>query len=875
MGVSLHSPSNIRSSPYRPSGDQHWLAAAAIVLILCSSLMAAGLVVQAEAAYRTGQYEQAIDLAQKAMDQGRSGVRTWRVLTNAAMAMGRYQQAANYIERALQDYPDSILLWLLAAEVLPYVGQSQRATSSLDLAYRLASRRALERMSAEDLVATGQVLLQLGGEPRIILDQFYLPAIQRDPNCPDPYIAAGTLAIDKQDYQLAARYIREAIARIPEEPDCYLILARAFYPNDRRSMLDAINKAVKINPRHVASLLLLAEHMIDCEDYPSTEKVLQHALEVNPWHPEALALKALLAHLTNDPNQAAQFRAKALHWWQDNPRVDHLIGKKLSQKYRFSEGLNMQLKALQMDPMYMPARLQAAQDLLRLGSEEEGWDMVEAVHKHDPYNVTAYNLVCLRDRIKTFEVLQADGLTVRMDPTHARLYGQQVIDLLRQARTALADAYGYRPGHITVEIFPNPQDFAVRTFGMPGAEGFLAVCFGNLITARAPGPSPPHNWHAILWHEYTHAVTLEVTKNKMPRWLSEGISVYEQGRHNPSWSYKMDPQYRQLIQKERLPGLSGLSEAFLDPRSPVHLQFAYYLAGLAVEFIIEHVGMTGMRAILEDLATGQPIEDVLTRRVGRLEVLDQQFLAFATDRFQQQGLHADWEQPTGGDLDPTDANAIGQFLAARPNNIWALKALARVQIGQGQLQQAIDTLQRLIRLCPEDTGQDNAYVLLAKIYQQVGQLDKEWAVLEGLAQLSADAGDAFLRLVEMAYARQDWDALIRYGQGYIAVDPLNGQVYQRLGQAFQATAQYRRAIEAYTKALLLDPEDPGYIHYRLAGLLRPVEPTEARRHILEALAFAPRFRQGYRLLLDIVADLQQNVQGGSSDGGVTSDQQRP
>ena len=33
----------------------------------------------------------------------------------------------------------------------------------------------------------------------------------------------------------------------------------------------------------------------------------------------------------------------------------------------------------------------------------------------------------------------------------------------------------------------------------------------------------------------------------MPRWLSEGISVYEERQENPAWGQSMTPQYRELI----------------------------------------------------------------------------------------------------------------------------------------------------------------------------------------------------------------------------------------------------------------------------------------------------------------------------------------
>ncbi len=50
-----------------------------------------------------------------------------------------------------------------------------------------------------------------------------------------------------------------------------------------------------------------------------------------------------------------------------------------------------------------------------------------------------------------------------------------------------------------------------------------------------------------MWHEFCHVITLNLTHNKMPRWLSEGISVYEESQQDPRWGQQMNPQYRQMI----------------------------------------------------------------------------------------------------------------------------------------------------------------------------------------------------------------------------------------------------------------------------------------------------------------------------------------
>ena len=83
----------------------------------------------------------------------------------------------------------------------------------------------------------------------------------------------------------------------------------------------------------------------------------------------------------------------ALAQWSTNPEVDHLIGRKLSQKYRFAEGAALQKQALGLDADYLPAKVQLCQDLLRLGEETEGWKLAAEIFSRDGYNVVAYNLV--------------------------------------------------------------------------------------------------------------------------------------------------------------------------------------------------------------------------------------------------------------------------------------------------------------------------------------------------------------------------------------------------------------------------------------------------------------------------------------------------
>ncbi len=805
--------------------------------------------------FKTGQYTQCLESSREAIEADAYEPQ-WRILTiKSLLALGRYNEAAVEMAAATRYYPLSISFLKLANTVYTHSGQTERARDLLTTIYRIASARRLASMDSQDLVALGETLLLLGGEPRTILEEFYSRALRNDPNCREGYLATGDLALAKQDYELAAKQYRKALERFGDDPDAHFGLAKAFYYSDRAEMIKSLDAALVVNPNHADTLILLTEHQIDCEDHDGAAKSLDKVIAVNPWNSDAWAYRAVLAHLANDPNAEINCRANALKFWKTSPKVDYLIGRKLSQKYRFAEGAAYQRRALKFDPGYLPAKCQLAEDLLRIGDEQQGWTLANEVYTSDPYNINAYNLVNLRDNMAKFSTTEAHGLIIRMDPHEASVYGDRVARLLEQAGSQLCQKYGLeldRP--VTIELFRNQQDFAVRTFGMPGGDGYLGVCFGNVITANSPRAERAANWEATLWHEFAHVVTLNLTGNKMPRWLSEGISVYEESQHNPQWGQQMNPQYRKMILDGGLTPVSALSGAFLNPPTPMHLQFAYYESSLVVEFLVERFGFASLKAILADLGQGEEINTTIAKHTVPLKRLETQFEAFARKRAESLAPEVDWEQPGKGQVDPADTEALAEWLAKHPNSFWALRLHAAALLADEKWEDAKKPLQKLIALYPEYVDEGNAYQFLALAHHNLDEIDQEQEVLEELTAISGDATDAYARLMEISTEKQDWSGVLENGNKYLAVYPLLSTVYWRMGVADEELGRGEQAVESYRRLLLLDPADPVEVNYRLARLLRQRDPSAAKRHILEALADAPRFRQGHRLLLQIVDD---------------------
>jgi len=260
---------------------------------------------------------------------------------------------------------------------------------------------------------------------------------------------------------------------------------------------------------------------------------------------------------------------------------------------------------------------------------------------------------------------------------------------------------------------------------MPGGEGFLGVCFGSVITANSPASqgNRPANWMAVLWHEFCHVVTLEKTKSKMPRWLSEGISVYEEKQQDPSWGQSMNAGYRQMVLEGGLVSVSGLSGAFLDPPSPAHLEFAYYEASLVVECLLETYGLETVKQILTDLSTGASIDVVLARHTVPPAELDDKFAEFAKNRASELAPEADWQPP---EL-PSSAElaAITEWNEQHPNNIPGLQLLARRLVAEKRWHEAKEPLAKLLTLYPENVGPDSPYLPLARVHRELGETEPE------------------------------------------------------------------------------------------------------------------------------------------------------
>jgi tetratricopeptide (TPR) repeat protein len=297
----------------------------------------------------------------------------------------------------------------------------------------------------------------------------------------------------------------------------------------------------------------------------------------------------------------------------------------------------------------------------------------------------------------------------------------------------------------------------------------------------------------------------------------------------------------------------------MSPKSPAHLNFAYFESAMVVEYFVGKYGIGTLKRMLVDLGAGLPINDSLARYSESLESLDRDFADYARQQARALAPDADWSEP---EL-PRRATSemIATWLKDHPHNYGGLSRLARQLINEGKNEAARQPLEEMQRLYPEDESSTGPFGLLADVYRNLKDDKSERAVLEKLADLSDDDVDTFARLIELSTKVEDWPAVKKRAAQWLAVNPLQSAPQKAAAQAAEALQDEALAIESYRALLLLNPFDPAEIHVKLAAALEGRgELHEAKRHALLALEETPRFRAAHTRLLAILRKLEENAE---------------
>ena len=323
----------------------------------------------------------------------------------------------------------------------------------------------------------------------------------------------------------------------------------------------------------------------------------------------------------------------------------------------------------------------------------------------------------------------------------------------------------------------------------------------------------------------------------------------------------MDPAYREMILGTGLVPVSQLSSAFLQPKTPMHLQFAYYESSLVVEYWIEKYGIEVMRRLLDDLAIGMPAAEALKRAPGTLDLLDKEFREYAMELAAKYGQGVDFDR-----ADPNEKVDATTWLNEHPESYWGLRSVCQGLIMTKKWDEALTIAVKLKTMLPDDDSNDGIYAMLANVQRGKGDVEAERASLIELTQRSSDCREAILRLVEIDEKRGDWASLEKWCEAMQSINPIRSDLQQLRALTYEKIAAPAKAAEALVACLDLQPTDPANIHFRLAVAFHSLGKTElAKRQVLMALEESPRYREALELLVKIATPPESSLTSNEKD----------
>jgi len=793
-------------------------------------------------ALNAGQFEEVERLLKSATDPASIALRA-----RAQIAQGHYQEAQTLLTPAASAQPDGDAALELGLLEL-YLGKRADGIRRL----RVLTGRLSPR-SARDFFRLAQAASALAAfqDAQAFKDanSYFRDANKLAPDDPDINAAWGELFLDKHNPADAMKSFQEALRVDDSHVGALIGAAEVNTGMNPPAARAALERALKINANSVPALLLQAELALDDRERDRARESIKKALAVNPNSLEARSLDAAIARLED---KTAEFDRLAQDVLKINPgygEVYRVAGDHLARNYRFDEAVTLVRRALTLDADNTRAYSDLGTHLLRTGDEPGARVALERAFKGDAFDQTTFNQLDLLDTIDKFVTITDGDIIMRLDPAEVGVMREYAMPLAKEALGTLQKLYDFKvTGPILIEMFPKHDQFAVRTIGLPGFIGALGACFGRVVTLDSPNAREPgeFHWGETLWHEVAHVITLQMSKNRLPRWLSEGISVWEERRARPEWGREMDMSFAQAINEDKVLKLKVLNEGFSDPRL---ISLSYYQASLVVDHIVDTYGEPKLRDLIRSYGEGLETEAAVKESLGvSLDQLQEGFDArlekqYATLRKSLQTPKVE-SKPTPDDL---------KKLAETNPESFAVQMQLAVALHQAKDPKgAIQALERAAKLAPTATGDNNPNKMIAAIAGEMKDEPRQIQALDALLKVDASDVESARQLAKLLDAVKDDRRSEEAYRRVIGIDPFDRDAQTAYGRLALKRKDNDAAVRAFRAALARNPPDRAQAHVDLAeAYVSAGQAAEAKKEILAALEIAPSFEKAQDLLLKI------------------------
>ena len=686
-----------------------------------------------------------------------------------------------------------------------------------------------------------------------LANSWFQQAMRQNPDDVATRVRWGDLYADSHQDAEAMDIYREALERDASNPYAQLgaarVLAGGFDDAANAFLTQLLTDPETADGARVGALLLTARVALENGSRDEALAALDDAgelVERNNWPPLQIYAFRAAADLLNNVTDS-RWTELSLDYNSHYGGIYAVPAHFYVITRRYRGAIDLYQKAVDIESGLASAHEQLGVNLLRDNQVSRARRHLVTAHDQDPFSPIAVNTLRLLDSFANFTLindpeLPDDGslipVTLRLHKDEAAAIAPYALSLTRDSIAEFTERYDFvlrEP--VIIEMYPDHEDFAVRTAGMPGL-GILGATFGYVVAMDSPSGRPPEQfqWGTTLWHEMAHVFTLEASDHLVPRWFSEGVSVFEEWRSGPNPGVRIPMSVYNAMSDDRFLPVAELDQGFLRPTYEEQVIVSYMQAGLVCQFIDRQFGAEFLSALLykyrDGMQTGAAIEAVLG--ISPRE-FDRDFERFVRSEH-------------GAILDNLED--------------WQRTQLSIQQkISAGDWAGTIELAQHLLFLLPQYVEPDSPYLALARAREELGQRPQALGVLEKFWRHGGYDPGALKRLGGWLQEANRIDDAIEVLQSVNLVDPLDLGLHGTLGDMLLEAGRAQEALMEYSIALALNPHDKATAYYRMASAHHELGNNQkSQDHLLQALDVAPNFRPAQRLLLDLQRSAPDNQQ---------------
>jgi tetratricopeptide (TPR) repeat protein len=480
-----------------------------------------------------------------------------------------------------------------------------------------------------------------------------------------------------------------------------------------------------------------------------------------------------------------------------HPVVLYEAGEILRDARQFEQAEKFYLQARQAAKWWSEPCAALAQLYLETGQEKEAKEAYDASFAIDPYNRRAFNQLKLLEYLQKFSTKESKtrlregsklpAFIIRYDPQDEVL-ASLAMEWMEKVRPEIWSYFQIHdlPAPTQIEFFPSHEEFGVRTTGLPWI-GTVGASTGNVIALDVPRGGAKDmmgafDWARVLRHEYTHTVTLAMTNNRIPHWLTEAAAC-EQEQAPRDWDNC------QLLAANFRAGelftIANLNWGFIRPKRSIDRQLAYMESQWLYQYLVATYGLPKMLEFLHAFRDGATEAAAWPKVYGKtMEEMDKEFLAWAKTQIESWGLPTD-KLPKRAELEAV--------VKKDPKDVESLVKLAYVMAGSGNGKKAKELLEKALAIEPKHL---RARELLGAVLAQGKEPDKEKgkALLEGVVKDDAKRPVAVRTLGVLAMERRDFDEAEKWFTQLQELRPLDDASYTNLAGIYLVKKDYPKAI---------------------------------------------------------------------------------